>query len=47
MMKFYEIGPLLEGVLWSRTLYSKIQPCLVPLLEMICVHFATILVGQS
>jgi hypothetical protein len=23
MMKFYEIGPLLEGGLWSQTLYSK------------------------
>jgi hypothetical protein len=31
---FYEIGPLLENVLWSRTLYLKIGLYLEPRLEM-------------
>jgi hypothetical protein len=35
LMKFYKIGPLLEGCFMVLSLIFKIGPCLEPLLEML------------
>ena len=39
LMKFYKIGPLLEGCFMVLSPIFKIGPCLEPLLEMLLVLY--------